>query len=156
MQLSLVAPAPLVSAHADALRDLGEHRGQLHHFQHSLSGLRGLDTQSLAHITRGGLASADHTHLSRFFSEAPWFPARVQDRRLTSLLPQTPVVHGLKTDAVRILEDTLGAHVGRLVAYGDRHDHPSHAPSPLAHPPVPSAGGRGPGRFPVALRLYRR
>ena len=98
MQLPIVAPAPLVSAHADAFRDLFENRCQFHHFQHYLTGLIVLDNKSLANITRCVLESADKTNLSRFFSEAPWFQERINDRRLTSLLQQTQTVRGPKTD----------------------------------------------------------
>jgi hypothetical protein len=46
--------------------------------------------------------------------------------------------------------------VGRLFAHGDRPDHHRDGTYPLAHHPVTSFSGRGPGRFPVGLRLYRR
>ena len=89
MQLPIVAPAPLVTAHADVFRDLFENRCQFHHFQNYLTGLIVLDNKSLANITRCVLESADKTNLSRFFSEAPWFQDRVNDRRLAYLLQQT-------------------------------------------------------------------
>ena len=92
MQLPIVAPAPIVTAHADIFRDLFENRCQLHHVQHYLTGLIVLDNTSLTTITRCVLESADKTHLSRFFSEAPWFQDRVNDRRLVSLLQQTQAV----------------------------------------------------------------
>jgi hypothetical protein len=38
MQLPIVAPAPVVTAHADAFRDLFENRCQFQHFQHYLTG----------------------------------------------------------------------------------------------------------------------
>ena len=69
MQLPIVAPAPLVTAHADVFRDLFENRCQFHHFQNYLTGLIVLDNKSLANITRCVLESADKTNLSRFFSE---------------------------------------------------------------------------------------
>src|SRR2546430_1128212 len=84
MQLPIVAPAPLVSAHAYAFRDLFENRCQFHHFQNYLTGLIVLDNKSLANITRCVLESADKTNLSRFFSEAPWFQERVNDRRVSA------------------------------------------------------------------------
>ena len=114
MQLPIIAPAPLVSAHADVFRDLFENRCQFHHFQNDLTGLIVLDNKSLANITRCVLESADETNLSRFFSEAPWFQERVNDRRLTSLHQQTQAVRGPKTDAALILDDTLCEHVGSL------------------------------------------
>jgi DDE superfamily endonuclease len=156
MQLPIVAPAPLVTAHADVFRDLFENRCQFHHFQNYLTGLIVLDNKSLANITRCVLESADKTNLSRFFSEAPWFQERVNDRRLTSLLQQTQAVRGPKTDAVLILDDTLCEHVGSLFDYVDRHDNHGNDTYPLAHNPVTSSYVSGPVRFPVDLRLYRR
>jgi hypothetical protein len=156
MQLPIVAPAPLVSAHADAFRDLFENRCQFHHFQNYLTGLIVLDNKSLANITRCVLESADKTNLSRFFSEAPWFQERVNDRRLTYLLQHTQAVHGPKTDAVLILDDTLCEQVGSLFDYVDRHYNHGHDTYPLAHNPVTSYYVSGPVRFPVDLRLYRR
>ena len=156
MQLPIVAPAPLVSAHADALRDLFENRCQFHHFRNYLTGLIVLDNKSLANITRCVLESADKTNLSRFFSEAPWFQERVHDRRLAYLLQQTQAVRGPKTDAVLILADTLGEPVGSLFDYVDRHAKHGHDPYPLAHNPVTSYDVSGPVRFPVDLRLSRR
>src|SRR5215471_16074664 len=156
MQLPIVAPAPLVSAHADAFRDLFANRCQFHHFQHYLTGLIVLDNKSLANITRCVLESADKTTLSRFFSEAPWFQERVNDRRLTYLLQQTQAVRGPKTDAVLILDDTLCEHVGSLFDYVDRHYNHSTDTYPLAHNPVTRYYVSGPVRFPVDLRLYRR
>jgi hypothetical protein len=156
MPLPIVAPAPLVSAHADAFRDLFENRCQFHHFQNYLTGLIVLDNKSLANSTRCVLASADKTTLSRFFSEAPWFQERVNDRRLTYLLQHTQAVRGPKTDAVLILDDTFGEHVGSLFDSVDRHSHHGNDPYPLAHNPVTSSYVSGPVRFPVDLRLYRR
>jgi len=156
MQLPIVAPAPLVSAHAYAFRDLFENRCQFHHFQNYLTGLIVLDNKSLANITRCVLESADKTNLSRFFSEAPWFQERVNDRRLTYLLQQTQAVRGPKTDAVLILDDTLCEHVGSLFDYVDRHYNHGNDTYPLAHNPVTSYYVSGPVRFPVDLRLYRR
>ena len=156
MQLPIVAPAPLVVAHADAFRDLFENRCQFHHFQNYLTGLIVLDNKSLANITRCVLESADKTNLSRFFSEAPWFQERVNDRRLTYLLQQTQTVRGPKADAVLILDDTLCEHVGSLFDYVDRHYNHGNDTYPLAHNPVTSYYVSGPVRFPVDLRLYRR
>jgi len=156
MQLPIVAPAPLVTAHADVFRDLFENRCQFHHFQNYLTGLIVLDNKSLANITRCVLESADKTNLSRFFSEAPWFQERVNDRRLTYLLQQTQAVRGPKTDAVLILDDTLCEHVGSLFDYVDRHYNHGNDTYPLAHNPVTSYYVSGPVRFPVDLRLYRR
>jgi len=156
MQLPIVAPAPIVTAHADIFRDLFENRCQFRHFQHYLTGLIVLDHKSLANITRCVLASADKTNLSRFFSEAPWFPDQVNDRRLTYLLQQTQAVRGLKADGALILDDTLCEHVGSLFDYVDRHYNHGDTTYPLAHHPVTSHYVSGPVRFPVDLRLYRR
>ena len=156
MQLPIVAPAPLVTAHADVFRDLFENRCQFHHFQHSLTGLMVLDNKSLANRARCVLESADKTNLSRFFSDAPWFQNQVNDRRLTSLLQQTKAVHGPKADAALILDDTLCEHVGSLFDYVDRHYNHGDATYPLAHNPVTSHYGSGPVRFPVDLRISRR
>src|SRR5437899_6987263 len=86
MQLPIVAPAPLVTAHADVFRDLFENRCQFQHFQNYLTGLIVLDNKSLTNITRCVLESADKTNLSRFFSEAPWFQEQVNDRRVAYLV----------------------------------------------------------------------
>lgn len=114
MQLPIVAPAPIVTTHADILRDLLENRCQFQHFQHYLTGLLVLDNTRLAHITRCGLDSAAKTTLSRFFSEAPWFQDRVNGRRLTYLLQQTKGVRDPKADSVLILDDTFCEHLGSL------------------------------------------
>src|SRR5262244_1589836 len=156
MQLPIVAPAPLVTAHADVFRDLFENRCQFHHFQNYLTGLIVLDNKSLANITRCVLESADKTNLSRFFSEAPWFQDRVNDRRLVYLLQQTKAVRSPKADALLILDDTLCEHVGSLFDYVDRHYNHGDGTYPLAHNPVTSYYVSGPVRFPVDLRLYRR
>src|SRR5712692_8626727 len=57
MQLPIVAPAPVVTAHADVFRDLFENRCQFQHFQNYLTGLIVLDNKSLANITRCVLES---------------------------------------------------------------------------------------------------
>mgnify|MGYP003624024219 CR=1 FL=1 len=156
MQLPLVAPAPIVTAHADIFRDLFENRCQFRHFQHYLTGLIVLDNKSLANIARCVLESADKTNLSRFFSEAPWFQEQVNDRRLMYLLQQTKAVRGPKADGLLILDDTLCEHVGSLFDYVDRHYNHGDDTYPLAHNPVTSHYVSGPVRFPVDLRLYRR
>jgi SRSO17 transposase len=156
MQLPIVTPAPIVTAHADVFRDLFENRCQFRHFQNYLTGLIVLDNKSLANIARCVLESADKTNLSRFFSDAPWFQEQVNDRRLTYLLQQTKAVHGPKADAALILDDTLCEHVGSLFDYVDRHYNHGDDTYPLAHNPVTSHYVSGPVRFPVDLRLYRR
>jgi hypothetical protein len=116
------------------------------------TGLLVLDNQSLANLTRCVLERADKTHRSRCFSEAPWFQERVHDRRLAYLLQQTQAVRGPKTDAVLILDDTLGEQVGSLFDDVDRHDTHGNDTYPLAHHPVTSSYVSGPVRFPVDLR----
>ena len=156
MQLPIVAPAPLVTAHADIFRDLFENRCQFRHFQNYLTGLIVLDNKSLANITRCVLESADKTNLSRFFSEAPWFQEQVNDRRVAYLRQQTKEVRVSKADSALILDDTLCEHVGSLFDYVDRHSNHGADTYPLAHNPVTSHYVSGPVRFPVDLRLYRR
>jgi hypothetical protein len=156
MQLPIVAPAPLVTTHANVFRDLFENRCQFQHFQNYLTGLIVLDNKSLTNITRCVLESADKTNLSRFFSEAPWFQEQVNDRRVAYLLQQTKGVRSPKADAALILDDTLCEHVGSLFDYVDRHDNHGDGTYPLAHNPVTSHYLSGPVRFPVDLRLYRR
>ncbi len=89
MQLPLVAPAPAVTAHANAFRDLFENRCQFQHFQHYLTGLMVLPNKSLTNIARCVLASADKTNLARFLSDAPWQEAHINHRRIRYLLQQT-------------------------------------------------------------------
>jgi SRSO17 transposase len=156
MQLPIVAPAPIVTAHAAIFRDLFENRCQFRHFQHYLTGLIVLDNKSLANITRCVLNSADKTNLARFFSEAPWFQDRVNDRRVEYLLQQTKAVRSPKADALLILDDTLCEHVGSLFDYVGRHYNHGEDTYPLAHNPVTSHYVSGSVRFPVDLRLYRR
>src|SRR5204862_7924144 len=107
MQLPIVAPAPLVTAHADVFRDLFENRCQFHHFQDYLTGLIVLDNKSLANITRCVLERADKTNLSRFFSEAAWCQDRVNDRRVEYLLQQTRAVLRPKAGARLSLDDRV-------------------------------------------------
>jgi len=156
MRLPIVAPAPLVTAHAGAFRDLFENRCQFRHFQNYLTGLMVLPNKSLSNIVRCVLDSADKTNLSRFFSEAPWFQDQVNDRRLRYLLQQTKTVRSSKDQSALALDDTLCEHVGSLFEYIDRHYNHGDDTYPLAHNPVTSHYVSGPVRFPVDLRLYRR
>src|SRR5438045_8431435 len=105
MQLPIVAPAPIVTAHAEIFRDLFENRRQFQHFQNYLTGLIVLDNKSLANITRCVLESADKTNLSRFFSEAPWFQEQVTDRRVTYLIQPTKKDNGTQADSASIIDD---------------------------------------------------
>ncbi len=156
MQLPLVAPAPLVTAHADAFRDLFENRRQLQHFQHYLTGLIVLPNKSLTNIARCVLESADKTNLSRFLSEAPWQEALVNHRRIRYLLQQTKPHRRPKAEAAVSIDDTLCEHGGSLFDYVDRHYNHTDGSYPLAHNPVTSFYGSGAARFPLDLRRYRR
>jgi hypothetical protein len=138
MQLPIVAPAPIVTAHAAIFRDLFENRCPFQHFQHDLTGLIVLDNKRLTNITRCVLESADKTNLSRFFSAAPWFQDRVNDRRVEYLLQQTKAVRSPKADALLMLDDTLCEHVGSLFDDVDRHDNHGEDTYPLARNPVTS------------------
>lgn len=156
MQLPIVAPAPLVAAHAVAFRDLFENRKQFRHFQNYLTGLMVLPNKSMTNITRCILDSADKTNLSRFFSEAPWFQDQVNQRRIRYLLQQTKSVRKAKAESALAIDDTLCEHVGDLFEHVARHYDHSEGTYPLAHNPVTSHYVSGPVRFPVDLRLYRR
>ena len=156
MQLPIVAPAPLVTTHAGAFRDLFANRCQFQHFQAYLTGLMVLPNKSLANIARCVVDSAAKTNLSRFFSEAPWKEAEVNDRPITYVLTQTASQRRAAAASALLLDDTLCEHVGSLFEYVDRHYNHSDASYPLAHNPVTSHYVSGPVRFPVDLRLYRR
>jgi SRSO17 transposase len=153
MQLPIVAPAPLVVTHAEAFRHLFENRCQFRHFENYLTGLMVLPEKTLANIAHCVLESADKTNLSRFFSDAPWFQTRVNDRRVDYLLAHTKAVRQSKTDSVLVLDDTLCEHVGSLFEYVDRHYNHGDATYPLAHNLVTSHYVSGPVRFPIDLRL---
>ncbi len=156
MQVPIVAPSPLVATHAEAFRDLFENQCQYRHFQNYLTGLMVLDNKSLTNISRCLMESADKTNLSRFFSEAPWFEAAVNERRIEYLLAQTAPHRRPATASALILDDTLCEHVGSLFEYVDRHyDHCDNR-YPLAHNLVTSHFISGAVRFPIDVRLYRR
>src|SRR5687767_3815135 len=144
MQLPIVAPAPVVTTHAAAFRDLFANHCQFDHFQQYLTGLMVLPNKSLSNIARCVLDSADKTNLARFFSEAPWQEAEVNDRRITYLLTQTAQQRRSAAASALLLDDTLCEHVGSLFAYVDRHYNHSDASYPLAHNPVTSHYVSGP------------
>jgi len=156
MQMPLVAPAPLVSAHAAAFRDLFENRRQFAHFEHYLTGLLVLENKSMANMARCVLDSADKTNISRFLSEADWDPNAVNERRLRYVLEQTRGQRQPKAGSALVLDDTLCPHVGSLFEHVDRHYNHSDGTYPLAHNPVTSFYVSGAVRVPVDLRLYRR
>lgn len=156
MQLPILAPAPLVSQHAEAFKDLFENQKQYRHFQNYLTGLMVLPNKSMANISRCILDSADKTNLSRFMSESPWFQEQVNVRRLTYLHQETKLVRKPKSESALAIDDSLCEHVGSLFEYVDRHYDHADAGYPIAHNPVTSQYVSGAVRFPVDLRLYRR
>ena len=156
MQLPILAPAPLVSQHAKAFKDLFENQKQYRHFQNYVTGLIVLPNKSMANISRCIIDSADKTNVSRFMSEAPWQQEQVNDRRLTYLNTQTKLVRKQKSESALAIDDSLCEHVGSLFEYVDRHYDHADDGYPIAHNPVTSHYVSGAVRFPVDLRLYRR
>jgi SRSO17 transposase len=156
MQLPIVSPAPVVTAHAVVFRDLFENCRQFDHFQNYLTGLMVLSNKSLANTARCVLESSDKTNLSRFFSEAPWVAEKVNDRRVGYLLEQTGGYRNMKSKSALVIDDTLCEHVGSLFEFIDRHYDHCDSSYPLAHNPVTSHFVSGAVRFPVDMRLYRR
>jgi hypothetical protein len=156
MQLPIVAPAPIVSQHAEAFKDLFENQKQYRHFQNYLTGLIVLPNKSMANISRCILDSADKTNLSRFMSESPWFEEQINHRRLVYLHEKTKMVRKSKSESALAIDDSLCEHVGSLFEYVDRHYDHADDSYPIAHNPVTSHYVSGAVRFPVDLRLYRR
>jgi len=156
MELPIVAPAPIVTAHAEVFRDLFENQCQFRHFQHYLTGLIVLPNKSLANMGRCILDSADKTNLSRLLSEAPWREQEVNRRRIRFMLQQTKLHRRRRRDSLVVIDDTLCEHGGSLFEHVDRHDNHGDGTYPLAHNPVTSFYVSGPVRFPLGLRLYRR
>mgnify|MGYP003969356209 FL=1 len=156
MQLPIVAPAPIVTKHAEAFRDLFENVRQYQHFVNYLTGLMVLTNKSLSNIARCVLDSADKTNLSRFFSQAPWVEAAVNERRICYLLEQTAPIRHSANESVLIIDDTLFEHVGSLFDHIAKHYNHGDGTYPIAHNPVTSHYVSGAVRFPLDLRLYRR
>jgi len=156
MQLPIIAPAPIVSEHAEAFRDLFENVRQYNHFVNYLTGLMVLSNKSLTNIARCVLDSADKTNLSRFFSQAPWLESAVNKRRISYLLEQTTPIRKPSSESKVIIDDTLLEHVGSLFDHIDTHYNHGDGSYPLAHNPVTSHYISGAVRFPLDLRLYRR
>jgi hypothetical protein len=156
MELPIIEPAPVVTAHTGAFRDLFENQCQFRHFQHYLTGLIVLPNKSLANMARCILDSADKTNLSRFLSEAPWREEAINHRRTRFMLHQTKLHRRRRRESVIVIDDTLCEHVGSLFDDVDRHYNHSDGTYPLAHNPVTSFYVSGPVRFPLDLRLYRR
>lgn len=156
MQLPILAPAPLVTTHAEAFRDLFENRCQFQHFANYLTGLMVLPKKSMANIARCTVESSDKTNLSRYFSSDRWEQEKINERRVKYVVKQTKAVRLAKDRSALILDDTLCEHVGSLFEYIDRHYNHGDNTYPLAHNPITSHYVSGPVRFPVDLRLYRR
>ena len=156
MQLPILAPAPLVTTHAEAFRDLFENRCQFQHFANYLTGLMVLPKKSMANIARCTVESSDKTNLSRYFSTDRWEQEKINERRVKYVLKQTKAVQLAKDRSALILDDTLCEHVGSLFEYIDHHYNHGDNTYPLAHNPITSHYVSGPVRFPVDLRLYRR
>jgi hypothetical protein len=138
MELPILEPSPVVTAHAAVFRDLFENQGQLRHVQHDLTGLIVLPDTSLARIAHCILDRADKTHLSRFFSEVPGRADVLNRRRLQCMLQQTSPHRRRRREALLVLDETLCEHGGSLFDDVDRHDNHSEGTYPLAHNPVTS------------------
>jgi hypothetical protein len=110
----------------------------------------------MANITRCLLDSADKSNLSRFFSEAKWSGAEVNEYRLEYMLQETNQQRRSAKYSVLPIDDTLCEHVGNLFEYVDKHYNHSDQSYPLAHNLVTAHYVSGPVRFPVDFRLYRR
>jgi hypothetical protein len=156
MERPIIAPAPVVTAHAAVFLDLFDNQCQFRHFQHDLTGLIVLPHKRMAHIARCLLDSADKTNVSRVLADAPWREDAVNRRRLRFMLQQTTPPRHRRRESLVVLDDTLCEHVGSRFDHVDRHDNHSDGTYPLGHNPVASFYGSGPVRFPLGLRLYRR
>jgi DDE superfamily endonuclease len=156
MDLPILAPAPVVTAHAAVFRGLFETQCQFRHFRHSRTGLMVRPHKSMANIARGVLESADKTNLSRFFSEASWRESELNRCRVRFMLQQTRPHRRRRRESLLRIDATRCEHVGPLFDYVDRHYHHSDGTYPLAHNPVTGLYVSGPVRFPLGLRLYRR
>jgi SRSO17 transposase len=133
MQLPIVSPAPIVSAHAQAFRHFFNDVRQFDHFQNYLTGLIVLENKSLANISRCILESADKTNLSRFLSASPWQPREINRFRIEYLLAQTVSIRLGASESYLIFDDTLCEHEGSLFEYVDRHYDHCDGTYPLAH-----------------------
>jgi DDE superfamily endonuclease len=156
MELPILEPAPVVTAHAGVFRNLFEDQCQFRHFQHYLTGLMVLPNKRMANMARCILDSADKTNLSRFLSEAPWRADELNRRRIRFMLQETKPHRHRRRESLVVIDDTLCEHVGSLFDHVARHYNPSDGTYPLAHNPVTSLYVSGPVRFPLGLRLYRR
>jgi hypothetical protein len=140
MQLPIITPAPLVTIHAEAFRDLFENCCQFRHFENYLTGLMVLPNKSMAaaRITRCVIENSDKTNLSRYFSKDLWLQDQVNDRRIKYMLRETKPVRLAKDQSALILDDTLCEHVESLFEFIDHHYNHGNGNYPLAHNPVTS------------------
>src|SRR5688572_18004521 len=114
MELPIVAPAPIVTAHAVVFRDLCENQCQFRHVQPYLTGLIVLPNKSMANMARCILDSADNTNLSRFLSETPWREQEVNRCRIRFMLQQTKPHRRRRRDSLVVIDDPRCEHVGSL------------------------------------------
>jgi len=106
MELPIVAPAPVVTDHAEVFRDLFDNQCQFRHFQHDVTGLIVLPNKSVANMARCILDSADKTHRSRFFAEAPWQEEAVNHRRIRFMRQQTKPQRRRRRDSLVVLDES--------------------------------------------------
>lgn len=99
MQLPIVAPAPIVSAHAEAVRHLFNDVRQFEHFQNYLTGLMVLENKSLANISRCFWKVLTR-RTSRFMSESPWQPQQVNRFRIQYVLAQTVAIRPVAKEGI--------------------------------------------------------
>lgn len=156
MQLPIVQLPSIVTDHTPAFENLFENKCQYQHFQNYLTGLMVLENKTMANISRCILDSADKTNLSRFFSEAEWQDAAVNQKRIAYMLAKTAKHRLSAKKSVLPLDDTLCEHVGSLFEYVDKHYNHGDQTYPLAHNLVTSHYVSGAVRFPLGWRLYRR
>jgi SRSO17 transposase len=114
MQLPIVQLPSIVTNHTPAFESLFENKCQYQHFQNYLTGLMVLENKTMANITRCILDSADKTNLSRFFSEAEWSDAAVNQKRIAYMLAETKKHRLSAKKSVLPIDDTLCEHVGSL------------------------------------------
>jgi len=156
MQLPITDISPIVSEHGPHFHKLFQNKCQVRHFDNYLTGLITLDNKTMSNIARCILDSADKTNLSRFFTEAKWSVAEVNDTRIQYMLEQTSKYRRRAKDSVLPIDDTLCEHVGNLFEYVDKHYNHTDKTYPLAHNLVTAHYVSGAVRFPIDYRLYRR
>jgi hypothetical protein len=115
-----------------------------------------LDNQTMSHISRCVLDSADKTNLSRFFSQSPWVEEQVNERRIRYRLAETAPHRRAVKDSCLIIDDRLCEPVGSLFEYVDGHYDQSEDRYPLAPNLVTSHYVSGAVLLELEARLYRR